>query len=271
MQTLLTLILTICIPLLLSRLTPGGGVLKEGADIETATNPAESEASSRDASSEGRTHADRLNRSRLLSASIGVIGICAIAVRVSSLGTAAIDLNLVNLLFLSLGLLLHRSLVAYLAAVTSGGQAIVGIVVQFPLYAGIQALMVHSGLSMSISQGFESAAIALADSLGLSAGTTFPIATFLSAGLVNFFVPSGGGQWIVQGQIMCNASASLGLPLEQTVMAVAYGDQWTNMIQPFWAIPLIGLTGVNARQFMGYCALLMLLAMPVFVLALIVS
>ena len=68
---------------------------------------------------------------------------------------------------------------------------------------------------------------------------------------------------------MCNAAAGLELPLERTVMAVAYGDQWTNMIQPFWAIPLMGLTGVNVRQFMGYCALLMLIATPIFLLALV--
>jgi short-chain fatty acids transporter len=68
---------------------------------------------------------------------------------------------------------------------------------------------------------------------------------------------------------MCSAADALKLSIEQTVMAVSYGDQWTNMIQPFWAIPLIGLTGVNAREFMGYCALLMLLAMPVFVLGLV--
>jgi short-chain fatty acids transporter len=85
---------------------------------------------------------------------------------------------------------------------------------------------------------------------------------------VNFFVPSGGGQWIVQGPIMCSAGDALGLPVEQTVMAIAYGDQLTNMIQPFWAIPLMGMTRVNAREFMGYCALLMLVAVPFFLVAL---
>jgi short-chain fatty acids transporter len=68
---------------------------------------------------------------------------------------------------------------------------------------------------------------------------------------------------------MCGAATALGLPVEQTVLAVSYGDQWTNMIQPFWAIPLMGLTGVNVRRFMGYCALLMLLAGPVFAIALL--
>jgi short-chain fatty acids transporter len=72
--------------------------------------------------------------------------------------------------------------------------------------------------------------------------------------LLNLFIPSGGGQWIVQGPIMCSAAEQLGLPLGQTVMAVAYGDELTNMLQPFWAIPLMGLTRVDPRRFMGYCA-----------------
>jgi short-chain fatty acids transporter len=145
----------------------------------------------------------------------------------------------------------------------------VGIVIQFPLYSGIQALMVGAGLAVWLSGAFVGGSDAIAGALGISAGTTFPIATLASAGVVNFFVPSGGGQWIVQGPIMCQAADALGLPLAQTVMAVAYGDQLTNMVQPFWAIPLMGLTRVDARAFMGYCALLMLLATPLFVLALL--
>lgn len=263
---LLSVLFIVGIPLLLSRFAPRGGT----ALFRSRTgNDAPHNAGNVESDGGATSIAGRTNRWRGLSALLGILGIAALVTRVTSSGTAAIDLNFVNLLFLSVGLLLHRSLVEYAAAVTAGGGAIVGIVIQFPLYAGIQGLMQHSGLSASISDGFVHGAIACADSLGLSTSTTFPLAAFFSAGLVNFFVPSGGGQWIVQGTIMCNAAHSLGLPLEQTVMAVAYGDEWTNMIQPFWAIPLIGLTGVNARSFMGYCVLLMLLAAPVFAIALI--
>ena len=82
--------------------------------------------------------------------------------------------------------------------------------------------------------------------------------TFLSAGLVNLFVPSGGGQWAVQGPIAVEAARELGLPLEQVIMAVAYGDQWTNMLQPFWALPLLAITGIKARDILGYTALFLL-------------
>ena len=74
-----------------------------------------------------------------------------------------------------------------------------------------------------------------------------PLLSFLSAGIVNFFVPSGGGQWAVQGPIMMPAGQALGIDAGRTAMAVAWGDQWTNMIQPFWALPALGIAKLSAR------------------------
>jgi short-chain fatty acids transporter len=91
----------------------------------------------------------------------------------------------------------------------------------------------------------------------ISSPTTFPLFTFLSAGLVNFFVPSGGGQWAVQAPIMMPAGAALGVPAAKTAMAIAWGDAWTNMIQPFWALPALGIAGLGARDIMGYCLIVM--------------
>ncbi len=222
-----------------------------------------------DAAADGHSGlAAALNRSRIVPLLLAVgLGI-AVLDQVSSKGAGAVNLNFVNSVFLVLGLALHRNLLEYVAAVAEGGRAITGIVLQFPLYSGIQGIMAGTGLAAAISTGFVDAS-AWAAELGVAAEATFPLATFLSAGIVNFFVPSGGGQWIVQGPIMCTAGSNLGLPIEQTIMAISYGDQWTNMVQPFWAIPLIGLTGVNTREFMGYCALLMLLAAPLFFVALL--
>ena len=78
---------------------------------------------------------------------------------------------------------------------------------------------------------------------------------FLSAGIVNFFVPSGGGQWAVQGPIMMPAGAKLGVPAAKTAMAIAWGDAWTNMIQPFWALPALGVAKLSAKDIMGYCVI----------------
>ena len=89
--------------------------------------------------------------------------------------------------------------------------------------------------------------------VSISSEVTFPVFTFLSAGIVNLFVPSGGGQWAVQGPIMMPAGLQLGVSPAITGMAIAWGDAWTNMIQPFWALPALGIAGLSARDIMGYC------------------
>ena len=105
-----------------------------------------------------------------------------------------------------------------------------------------------SGLSEQLSLWFVS----------ISNEWTFPFFTFLSAGIVNFFVPSGGGQWAVQGPIMVQAGAELGVDTAKTAMAVAWGDAWTNMIQPFWALPLLAIAGLKVRDIMGFCVMALL-------------
>jgi short-chain fatty acids transporter len=103
-------------------------------------------------------------------------------------------------------------------------------------------LMTTSGLAAVISDWF----------IAISNEFTFPMLAFLSAGIVNFFVPSGGGQWAVQGPIMLDAATQLGASLPKTAMAVAWGDAWTNMIQPFWALPALAIAGLKAKDIMGY-------------------
>lgn len=92
----------------------------------------------------------------------------------------------------------------------------------------------------------------------ISTADSFAVVTFFSAGVVNFLVPSGGGQWAVQAPIVVPAAAQLGVPINQAAMAVAWGDAWTNMIQPFWALPLLALTGLKLRQIMGYCIVILI-------------
>ena len=96
--------------------------------------------------------------------------------------------------------------------------------------------------------------------VAISNQTTYPLFSFWSAGVVNFFVPSGGGQWAVQGPIMMPAGLELGVPAAKTAMTIAWGDAWTNMIQPFWALPALGIAGLGARDIMGYCLIDLLYA-----------
>mgnify|MGYP003430393159 CR=1 FL=1 len=86
----------------------------------------------------------------------------------------------------------------------------------------------------------------------------YTMLSFLAAGVVNFFVPSGGGQWAVQGPIMMPAARAQGISDGLMSMAIAWGDQWTNMIQPFWALPALGIAGLSARDVMGYLVVILL-------------
>ncbi|HEY4554729.1 MAG TPA: TIGR00366 family protein, partial [Bacillaceae bacterium] len=106
-------------------------------------------------------------------------------------------------------------------------------------------MMTDSGLAAVMSKGF----------VAISNEYTFHFFTFLSAGLVNFFVPSGGGQWAVQAPVMLEAAQTMGVSIPKTAMAVAWGDAWTNLIQPFWALPALAIAGLKARDIMGYCVL----------------
>lgn len=160
----------------------------------------------------------------------------------------SISLNEINLCLLLAGLALHINPRNYLNAMNSAIGNSSGIILQFPLYAGVMGMMVGSGLAGAMSQWF----------VDISSAQSFPVITFLSAGVVNFFVPSGGGQWAVQAPIVVPAAAELGVPVSKAAMAVAWGDAWTNMIQPFWALPLLALSGLNLRQIMGYCVVILL-------------
>ncbi len=209
------------------------------------------------------TFAGRLDGSRIVPCVVSTVCAIALVGDIRAEGWAAVDINFVNTTFLALGLTLHGSLLSYVAAVAQGGQAVVGIIIQFPIYAGILAVMNGAGLTARLTE-WATVGATSATALGLSEESAFALACFGSAALVNLMVPSGGGQWIVQGPIMLAGADQLGAPLGATVMAISYGDQWTNMIQPFWAIPLMGMTRVDVRSFMGYCAVLMLASGPVF-------
>ena len=95
--------------------------------------------------------------------------------------------------------------------------------------------------------------------ISISTPETLGFFAFLSGGLVNMFIPSGGGQWAVQGPIMIEAALSLGVNPSVVVMGVAYGDQWSNMIQPFWTIPILAIAGLHMRQILGYTFVIFLL------------
>ena len=175
-------------------------------------------------------------------------------------GLGRLGLNQITMGMLIVGLMLHGSLHAYTRAATAGASACVGIILQFPLYAGIMAMMSVSGLASQVAEGL----------VRLGSGEMVAVLSFIAAGLTNLLVPSGGGQWAIQGPIVIQAGLAEGVSAGKMVMSVAYGDQLTNMLQPFWALPLLSITKVRAADIVGYTALLMGVAGLWLVLALTV-
>lgn len=171
----------------------------------------------------------------------------------------SIGLNEINLILFSLVLIAlpHTTQLTEAASEAIGSTA--GIIIQFPLYAGIMGIMKYSGLLVVMTEWF----------VTVSTPATFCLYSFFSAGLVNLFVPSGGGQWAVQGPLIVDAASQLGVSQAKAVMALAYGDQLTNMLQPFWALPLLGITGLKAGDIFRYSVRFMLIGLVVFGLVLL--
>lgn len=168
--------------------------------------------------------------------------------------------NALNLFMFGMAILLHGNFQSFLEALKQAVKGSSGILIQFPLYFGIMGIMKDSGLILLISDSF----------IAISNETTLPIFTFLSAGLVNIFVPSGGGQWAIQGPIIIEAALQLGVPIEKVIMALSYGDQVTNMLQPFWALPLLAITGLKAKQILPYSLIMMGIGSLIFILSLLI-
>ena len=204
--------------------------------------------------------ADQLDRSPWLAFVFGILILLAFGLQYSPLlKTLNIVPNMLNLFMLGLALIMHGSIKRFLHAVEEAIGDTAGILIQFPLYFGIMGIMSNSGMINAISDFFVS----------ISTSTTLPIFTFFSAGLVNVFVPSGGGQWAVQGPMILESALKLDVPLNKAIMALAYGDQITNMMQPFWALPLLGITKLKAKEILPYSLLFMFVGGSIYLLGLL--
>lgn len=199
------------------------------------------------------TPAEKMEHSKILWVITCVLGFAYIIYYFATQGFN-LGLNIVNMIFLFLGVLLHGDLRKYVDAIGEAAAGAAGILLQFPFYAGIMGLMVAANPETGVSL----ASIISNFFVSISNNVTFPLFTFLSAGIVNFFVPSGGGQWAVQGPIVMPAAAAMGIEPGRAAMAIAWGDQWTNMIQPFWALPALGVAGLSAKDIMGYLVIVLL-------------
>ena len=203
------------------------------------------------------TPAEKLETTPWLSVVIGVGGLAYLFSYFAAGG--GLGLNIVIFIFFMLGILLHGTPRNYIASFVEAVKGSSGIILQFPFYAGILGMMDSSGLVDIVAGWF----------VAVSTAQTLPFWSFISGGVVNFFTPSGGGQWAVQGPIMIQASEQLGADLARVSMGVAWGDAWSNMVQPFWLLPALGIAGLEARDVMGFCVMALLVSGVIITLGLL--
>lgn len=194
------------------------------------------------------TPAEWLERTPWLSGLVGVAGVVYLVTWFG--GGGGLNLNIVILIFLIAGIIFHVTPRSYLDSLRESVGASAGIILQFPFYAGVIGMMGESGLIEVIANWFNA----------IATPSTLPFWAFISGGIVNFFAPSGGGQWAIQGPVMVEASQQIGADIGKVAMGVAWGDAWTNMVQPFWLLPALGIAGLKARDVMGYCVMALIVS-----------
>jgi short-chain fatty acids transporter len=172
--------------------------------------------------------------------------------------SAIADLNTYNLLVLSLGLLLHWRPRSFLDAVAKAVPGTAGVLIQFPLYGGIAAMLTGAAaadgttLAHRLSQLFVQVA---------STDTFAPVMGAYSA-LLGFFVPSGGGKWLVEAPYVMQVATALHVHLGWAVQVYNAAEALPNLVNPFWMLPLLGLLGLKARDLVGFTFLQLLVHVP---------
>ncbi|MBU8899359.1 short-chain fatty acid transporter [Corallococcus sp. H22C18031201] len=194
-----------------------------------------------------------LDHSRWLNTVFGVLGLAWLGHTLwLNGGWRALNLNVVNFTFLTLAVLLHGTPARLLKASEEAGGVLHGIVLQFPLYAGIYGIFKATGLTDRIGELFVS----------LSTQKTFPAIVYLYSGVVNYFVPSGGSKWAIEAPYLLDAASRLGVSPEKVVLAYAWGDMATDLIQPFWALPLLAVARLEFKDILGFLLVAFLAYLP---------
>ncbi len=237
-----SLVTIVTLPLLNAWLHPKAG--QPVKEIDRALEEASKAAPALDFD-EGKTLANRLNNSRVLSYVIGAIGMAYVALHFVQGGS--IDLNLINFFILFLGILLLGTPIRYVEKLNEGIRTISGIILQYPFYAGIMAIMASSGLVNTFSEAF----------VKVATPATLPFWGLISSFVINFFAPSGGGHWVIQGPFMIEAAKTIGASVGHTSTAVMLGNAWNDLVQPFWILPALALSKLKLKDIMGYTVIMM--------------
>lgn len=195
----------------------------------------------------------RLDRAWILNVALAFLAIFALEIEWVRT-RFSLDLNSVILVLLILGLLLHWRPVAYVNAIRNAARVSGPLILQYPLYGGLMGIMTGTGLAAVIAKAF----------IKVSTAHTLPFFTYLASVVITFFVPSGGGHWAVQGPFAVPAARELHASMAATTMSVAMGESVANMLQPFWALPILAIAGIPMRSMMGFMVITFLVSLLVF-------
>lgn len=205
------------------------------------------------------TFGAKLDRAWVLNAGLALFGLFAVAVDLRHTH-GAIDLNLVIMMLFLLGLVLHWRPSAYVSAIKHAARISGPLILQYPLYGGLMGIMTTTGLAAVFSKVF----------IRFSTAHTLPFFTYLTSLVITLFVPSGGGHWAVQGPFAVPAAQHLHASLAGTTLAVAMGESVANMLQPFFALPILAIAGITMRRMMGFMVITFLISLTVFGITLLV-
>ena len=254
----------VLMPLLFWRIHPSSGPSSAPSSAPSSSASVQSvpsaEAGDRDATPPAaRTFAERIEQSRGITFLLVLMSLGYLFHRIRQ-GAFSLDLNLMIFLLLVIGWILHGTPIRYMQAFHGGAQAAGPLLLAYPMYGGILGLIRDTGLADWFAQLF----------VTFSTAETLPFWSYISSNVITLFVPSGGGHWAVQGPVMVKAAIALDASLAKTAMAVAFGEQTGNLVQPFWALAIVSIAGLSIREMMGYCLLALGIAFPLFGLALLV-
>ena len=217
--------------------------VSDDAEIDMAEEPA---------TPSNPTLADRIDNSLVLGGIIAFTGLILFVSAFLTEGLAALDLNVLNFGFLMIGMVLYLSPTKYQKEFYDAVLGSAGVILLFPFYAGIIGIMTGTGLVDSMTESL----------LSIATEDNFPVIAWITGGILNLFVPSAGGEWAIIGGTMMVVGSELNIPYGQIIDAYAVGDAHTNLLNPFWAIPLLAISGLRARDMFGYAITMMILLIP---------
>jgi short-chain fatty acids transporter len=201
--------------------------------------------------------AARAERSMLGTLILLVLGIGYLAMTWSAKGFE-LDINTTILIFLLVGLALQRTPIAYADAIRRAARQTGSMLLQYPVYGGIMGIMTGTGLASTIAKTF----------VAIATPVTLPVLSYLSSLIITLLIPSAGGHWAVQGPFVLPAALSLHASVPRTAMGVAMAENVSNMLQPFWAVPVVAIAGIRIQRVMGYTAVTFAVSLVIYGVAL---